>query len=111
MKKNIGTNLALYPTPLVVVGTMVDGKPNYTLVGHLGIIGHDRIMISLANTHYSNQGIKETHSLSFLGRNTARMGGHWNVSPFYRSPHSKQILVQITIQKEIQCTAYFNALY
>ena len=64
MKKNIGTNLALYPTPLVVVGTMVDGKPNYTLVGHLGIIGHDRIMISLANTHYSNQGIKETHSLS-----------------------------------------------
>lgn len=45
MKKNIGTNLALYPTPLVVVGTMVDGKPNYTLVGHLGIIGHDRIMI------------------------------------------------------------------
>ena len=34
MKKNIGTNLALYPTPLVVVGTMVDGKPNYTLVGH-----------------------------------------------------------------------------
>ena len=56
MKKNIGTNLALYPTPLVVVGTMVDGKPNYTLVGHLGIIGHDRIMISLANTHYSNQG-------------------------------------------------------
>ena len=54
MKKNIGTNLALYPTPLVVVGTMVDGKPNYTLVGHLGIIGHDRIMISLANTHYSN---------------------------------------------------------
>lgn len=46
MKKNIGTNLALYPTPLVVVGTMVDGKPNYTLVGHLGIIGHDRIMVS-----------------------------------------------------------------
>ena len=46
MKKNIGTNLALYPTPLVVVGTMVDGKPNYTLVGHLGIIGHYRIMIS-----------------------------------------------------------------
>ena len=63
MKKNIGTNLALYPTPLVVVGTMVDGKPNYTLVGHLGIIGHDRIMISLANTHYSNQGIKVPYLL------------------------------------------------
>ena len=54
MKKNIGTNLALYPTPLVVVGTMVDGKPNYTLVGHLGIIGQDRIKIIFSNIYYSN---------------------------------------------------------
>ena len=29
MKKQIGNALALYPTPLVVVGTMVDGKPNW----------------------------------------------------------------------------------
>ena len=28
MKKNIRKPLALYPTPLVVVGAMVDGKPN-----------------------------------------------------------------------------------
>ena len=48
MKKNIGNAIALYPTPLVVVGAMVDGKPNWTLVGHLGIIGHDRVMVSMA---------------------------------------------------------------
>ncbi|MFQ7753754.1 MAG: flavin reductase family protein [Acutalibacteraceae bacterium] len=64
MKKNIGTNLALYPTPLAVVGTIVNGKPNYVLVGHLGIIGHDRIMVSLSKTHYSNKGIKESHALT-----------------------------------------------
>lgn len=64
MKKNIGKSLALYPTPLVVVGTMVDGKPNYVLVGHLGIIGHDRIMVSLASAHYTNRGIRETGSLT-----------------------------------------------
>ncbi len=64
MKKNIGKSLALYPTPLVVVGTMVDGKPNYVLVGHLGIIGHDRIMVSLAKPHYTNQGIKDTRALT-----------------------------------------------
>ena len=51
MKKNIGTNLALYPTPLVVVGAMVDSKPNYALVGHLG-------------THYTNKGVRETGVLS-----------------------------------------------
>ena len=64
MKKNIGNILALYPTPLVVVGTIVNGKPNWVLVGHVGIIGHDRVMVSLARTHYTNQGIKETNRLS-----------------------------------------------
>ncbi|EFB76484.1 flavin reductase family protein [Subdoligranulum variabile] len=64
MKKQIGNALALYPTPLVVVGTMVHGKPNWALVGHVGIIGHDRVMVSLAKLHYTNQGIKETGKLS-----------------------------------------------
>lgn len=64
MKKQIGNALALYPTPLVVVGTMVDGKPNWVLAGHVGIIGHDRVMVSLAKSHYTNQGIKETKKLS-----------------------------------------------
>ena len=64
MKKNIGNGLALYPTPLVVVGAMVDGKPNWLLVGHLGIMGHDHVMVSLAKPHYTNQGIRETKKLS-----------------------------------------------
>ena len=64
MKKNMGSVLALYPTPLVVVGAMVEGKPNGTLVGHLGIIGHDHVLVSMANAHYSNQGIRESKALS-----------------------------------------------
>ncbi len=64
MKKNIGNAMALYPTPLTVVGAMVNGKPNYVLVGHIGIMGHDHVMVSLAAPHYTNQGIKETRKLS-----------------------------------------------
>lgn len=64
MKKNIGSVLALYPTPLVVVGTMVNQKPNWVLVGHVGIIGHDRVLVSLSRSHYTNQGIKEMEKLS-----------------------------------------------
>lgn len=64
MKKNIGNALALYPTPLVVVGAMVNGKPNWLLIGHLGIMGHDHVMVSLAKPHYTNQGIKESKKLS-----------------------------------------------
>ena len=64
MKKNIGNALALYPTPLVVVGTMVNGKPNWLLAGHVGIIGHDHVMVSLASGHYTNSGIRESRKLS-----------------------------------------------
>ena len=64
MKKDLGFVLALYPTPLVVVGTMVDKKPNWVLVGHVGIMGHDHIMVSLAKPHYTNQGIRDTKVLS-----------------------------------------------
>ena len=53
MQKNIGSKLALYPMPLLVIGTMVEGKANWVLVGHSGIIGHDRVMVSLAKPHYT----------------------------------------------------------
>lgn len=64
MKKDLGSVLALYPTPLVVVGTMVNNKPNWILVGHVGIMGHDHIMVSMAKPHYTNQGIRDTKVLS-----------------------------------------------
>ena len=64
MKKDIGKSLALYPTPLVVVGAMVNGRPNWLLVGHLGIMGHEHVMVSLAAAHYTNQGIRENNKLS-----------------------------------------------
>ena len=64
MKKNIGSKIALYPMPVVVVGTMVNQKPNWLLVAHVGIIGHDRIMISCAKQHYTNKGIKESGLVS-----------------------------------------------
>ncbi len=64
MKKDIGSVLALYPAVLTVVGAMVNGKPNWVLVGHAGIMGHDHILVSLAKTHYTNQGIYENRVLS-----------------------------------------------
>lgn len=74
MKKNIGSKLALYPTPLVVVGTMVGGKPNWCLVGHLGIIGHDRVMVSMSDSHYTNQGIRTMNTLSINIVDEAMLG-------------------------------------
>ena len=64
MRKNIGASLALYPSPLVVVGAMVEGKPTWTLVAHTGTVAHSHIMVSLVQAHYINRGIRETKKLS-----------------------------------------------
>lgn len=64
MKRNLGSVLALYPTPAVVVGTFVQEKVNWVLVAHVGIIGHNRILVSLAKSHFTNQGIKASGHLS-----------------------------------------------
>lgn len=63
-KKNIGNLLALYPKPMTVVGAEVEGKVNWLVVGHTGIIGHDRILVSMSKSHYTNQGIKDSKKLS-----------------------------------------------
>ncbi len=64
MKKNLGAKLALYPTPLTVIGAMNGDKPTWTLVAHVGILGHDRLLVSLAGNHFINEKIKETGKLS-----------------------------------------------
>lgn len=64
MKKNVGSLLALYPTPVTVIGAMNGDKPTWTLVAHVGIIGHDRVLVSLAAPHSINGCIKQTKKLS-----------------------------------------------
>ena len=63
-KKNIGNVLALYPKPMTVVGAEVEGKVNWLVVGHTGIIGHDRVLASMSKSHYTNQGIRKSKKLS-----------------------------------------------
>ena len=63
-KRCVGSRLALYPMPATVVGAEVNGKVNWLLVAHTGIIGHDRILVSMSKSHYSNQGIKKSMKLS-----------------------------------------------
>ncbi len=64
MKKNLGPVNALYPMPIVLVGTVVDGKINYINIAHVGIIDMNTLSISMGKVHYSNKGIKENKTLS-----------------------------------------------
>ncbi len=63
-KKNLGKVFALYPTPDTVIGTVVDGKVNWLNIAHLGVVGMDRIMLSLSKNHYSNAGIRKNKTAS-----------------------------------------------
>lgn len=63
-KKNIGNVLALYPKPMTEVGAEVEGKVNWLVVGHTGIIGHDHVLVSMSKSHYTNQGIRKSKKLS-----------------------------------------------
>ena len=63
-KLNLGDLPVLYPKPLTVIGAEVDGKVNWLVVGHTGIIGHDRILVSMSKSHHTNQGIRKSGELS-----------------------------------------------
>lgn len=59
MKRNIGEVFGLYPTPTTVIGTVVNGKVNWSCISHLGVVGMDCIMLSIHKNKHTNAGIKE----------------------------------------------------
>lgn len=54
----------MYPVPAVVIGAMNGNKPTWTLAAHLGIIGHDRILVSLVGAHFITKLISQDKKLS-----------------------------------------------
>ena len=67
MKIKLGGLNVLYPTPTVVVGAEVNGKPNFLTIAHVGIVNHAKpflISLSLGKVHYTNAGIKENKAFS-----------------------------------------------
>jgi flavin reductase (DIM6/NTAB) family NADH-FMN oxidoreductase RutF len=64
MKTKLGKRNALYPMPTVLVGMLVDGRPNFITVAHVGIMDLTTISISVKREHYSDKGIKKTKEFS-----------------------------------------------
>lgn len=64
MHKNLGAIVGLYPTPVTIVGTDINDRVNWINIAHIGIIGVDKMLISMNKIHYSNEGIKQNKTLS-----------------------------------------------
>lgn len=64
MKTKLGTENCLYPMPAVLVGMLVNNKPNYITISHVGILDMNHISISVNQEHYSCAGIKTNKAFS-----------------------------------------------
>ncbi|HEX9908973.1 MAG TPA: flavin reductase family protein [Thermoplasmata archaeon] len=64
MKTDIGMKNCLYPLPTTLVGALVNGKPNYVTIAHVGVADPGSISLGIYKTHYTNAGIKENKAFS-----------------------------------------------
>ena len=67
MKKKIGSQNVLYPMPVTIVGTLVNGKVNFLNVAHVGILNAGAphlISLGMGKRHHSNIGIRENKAFS-----------------------------------------------
>lgn len=65
-KMKLGNKNHLYPSPIILVGASVNGRPNYLPVSYCTIANRVPAMlaISLNKSHYTCTGIKETGTFS-----------------------------------------------
>jgi len=65
-RRSIGAVPYVYPVPIVLVGALVDGKPNYATVGDCAIMGIKPavVAISLGAGHHTTQGVLEHRTFS-----------------------------------------------
>jgi len=64
MKKVMGPMNSLYPMLTTIVGAMVNGKPNFITIAHVGVMDLNTISLGMFKGHYTNAGIKEMKTFS-----------------------------------------------
>ena len=67
MQTNLGPVCALYPMPTTLVGTLVDGRPNFMAVAHVGILNNappQYLTVSLKKFRHTAKGIHQNGTFS-----------------------------------------------
>src|SRR5271157_3485707 len=65
-KKNLGNKSSIYPYPVTILGSNVNGKPNFMTLAFVGIVNANPGMVAMGcgKRHYTNTGIKENMTFS-----------------------------------------------
>jgi flavin reductase (DIM6/NTAB) family NADH-FMN oxidoreductase RutF len=92
-KSHIGTN------PTVIVGALVDGKPNYLTLGHCGGMSMNPpiVYVSCNKAHYTNAGIKEN--------------GYFSVNLPSRDLVQKTDYIGLVSGRDVDKSGVFTAFY
>jgi flavin reductase (DIM6/NTAB) family NADH-FMN oxidoreductase RutF len=64
LKVDLGSKNCLYPLPVTLIGSIINGKPNYIAIAHVGIMDLGSVSLGMSKIHYTNQGIKENKTFS-----------------------------------------------
>jgi len=66
IKKKLAAKPLMYPKPVVLLGALVKGKPNFNTIANCGIIGWDPPMIAVSSYfgHYTNLGVRKRKTFS-----------------------------------------------
>jgi flavin reductase (DIM6/NTAB) family NADH-FMN oxidoreductase RutF len=65
-KISLGAHPYIYPMPTVIVGTLIEGEPNFITVSYIGVVQHKPPMVSitLIDKHFTNLGISTNKTFS-----------------------------------------------
>jgi len=64
VKEKLGARNALYPLVTAIVGAVVDGKPDFATIAHVGIAHLNGITLGMGRMHLTNEGIKANRTFS-----------------------------------------------
>jgi flavin reductase (DIM6/NTAB) family NADH-FMN oxidoreductase RutF len=64
LKIGLGAKNCLYPLPTTLVGALVNGKPSYITIAHVGIMDLGSVSLGMSKVHYTNAGIKANGTFS-----------------------------------------------
>ncbi len=82
-KNKIRIGPYLYPMPVVLVGAVVQKKPNFMPIAWASIVEHKPPMISISasQSHYTNQGISanKTFSVNFISEELVKIADYCGI--------------------------------
>jgi len=66
MKAKLGKLPYIYPIPIILAGALVEGKPNFTTIGDVGLMGINPALVCISShkEHHLNQGILQNDCFS-----------------------------------------------